>query len=232
MSRSFGLRPVRRSGQLAEREPAAVRPPDASGRVGTGRCASLSLEGRSSRVAGERTLAKDAAAYSCSCSMVDLELTRVSGDRRLYELEDVGSLRLQGFFSRSAVAEAGERSWRLASSGLWGRRIEATDAAGVVAGVFEPRSFRRGGALLWFGREFALRPASSWRERYALADGDRELALLDGKGWGRRPVKVTVGDPDAVDAGLLLFAAFIVRRLAEDAGATAGAASSTAAASS
>ena len=164
--------------------------------------------------------------------MVDLELTRVSGDRRLYKLEDVGSLRLQGLFSRSAVAEAGERSWRFASSGLWGRRIEATDAAGVVAGVFEPRSFRRGGVLRWFGCEFALRPASSWRERYALAAGDRELALLHGKGWGRRPVKVTVGDQDAVDAGLLLFAAFIVRRLAEDAGATAGAASSTAAASS
>ena len=161
--------------------------------------------------------------------MVDLELTRASGDRRLYNLEGVGSLRLQGLFLRAAVAETGERSWRFASSGLWGRRIKASDAGGVVAGVFEPRSIRRGGVLRWFGRELALRPASSWRERYALADGDRELALLDGKGWGRRPVKVTVDDPEAVDAGLLLFAAFIVRRLAEDAGASAGAASSTAA---
>ena len=162
--------------------------------------------------------------------MVDLELTRAPGDRRLYKLEGVGSLRLQGLFARTAIAEADEGSWRLSSSGLWGRRIEATDAAGVVAGAFEPRSIRRGGDLRWDGRELALRPASSWRERYALADGDRELALLDGKGWGRRPVKVSVDDHDAVDAGLLLFAVFVVRRLAEDAGANAAAATSSTAA--
>ena len=164
--------------------------------------------------------------------MIDLELTRAPRDRRLYNLEGVGSLRLQGLFSRTGIAEADGRSWRLTSGGLWGRRIEATERAGAVAGVFEPRSIRRGGALRWEGRELALRPASSWRERYALADGDRELALLDGKGWGRRPVKITIDDPDAVDAGLLLFAAFVVRRLAEDAGANAGVASSTAATSS
>ena len=161
--------------------------------------------------------------------MVDLELTRAPGDRRLYELKGVGSLRLQGFLSRTAIAEADGRSWRLASSGLWGRRLEATDAAGAVAGVFEPRSIRRGGALRWAGRELALRPASSWRERYALADGERELALLDGKGWGRRPVKVTVDDPDAVDPGLLLFAAFVVWLLAEGNWVSTGDGSSTAA---
>ena len=149
--------------------------------------------------------------------MVDLELTRAPGNRRLYELEGVGSLRLQGFLSRTAIAEADGRSWRLASGGRWGRRIQATDAAGAVPGVFEPHSIRRGGAFRWAGHELALRPASSWRERYALADGERELALLDGEGWGRRPMKVTVGDPDAVDPGLLLFAAFVFWRLVEDA---------------
>jgi len=161
--------------------------------------------------------------------MVDLELTRAPGDRRLYDLEGVGSVRLQGFLSRTAIAEADGRNWRLASSGLWGRRIEATDAAGAVAGVFEPRSIRRGGAFRWAGHEFALRPASSWRERYALADGERELALLDGKGWGRRPVKISVDDPDAVDPGLLLFAAFVVWLLAEGNWASTGDGSSTAA---
>ena len=84
--------------------------------------------------------------------------------------------------------------------------------------------------LRWAESEFALRPASSWRERYALAVGDRELALLDGKGWGRRPVKVTVDDVSAVEPGLLLFAAFVVRQLAEDAQGAAGAAASSAAA--
>ena len=62
-----------------------------------------------------------------------------------------------------------------------------------------------------------LRPASKWRERYALADGDHELAVFDGKGWGRRPVAVSVDDPGALDPGLLLFTAFVVRGLAEDA---------------
>ncbi len=84
---------------------------------------------------------------------------------------------------------------------------------------------RRGGALRWGGRELALRPASRWRERYALVDGERELVLLDGKGWGKRPVTVTVDDPGAVELGLLLFAAFGVRGLAEDTNAAAASAS-------
>lgn len=31
------------------------------------------------------------------------------------------------------------------------------------------------------GRRLTLRPASSWRERYALADGELELTTLDGR---------------------------------------------------
>jgi hypothetical protein len=116
--------------------------------------------------------------------MSDLELTRTQGDRRLYGLEGVGTLRLQGLFSRAAIAEANGERWRIGRTGFWGRRVVATDPVGAVVGEFEPRGLRRGGMLRWAGRELALRPASSWRERYALADGDRELALLDGKGWG------------------------------------------------
>jgi hypothetical protein len=83
--------------------------------------------------------------------------------------------------------------------------------------------------LRWAGRELELRAASTWRARYALADRDRELAVLDGKSWGRRPVKITVDDLGALDPGLLLFAAFVVRGLAEDAGGDAAAGASTAA---
>ena len=72
-------------------------------------------------------------------------------------------------------------------------------------------------------RWLSLRPASRWRERYALAEGDRELAVLDGKGWGRRPVMITLDDIGAVEPGRLLFAAFIVRGLAEDAEGAASA---------
>ena len=133
--------------------------------------------------------------------MADLELTRTSGDRRSYALDGVGTLRLHGFPSRGATAEAGGASWRFARRGLWQRRIEAIDAAGTAVGEFEPRGLRRGGMVRWGGRQFTLRPASNWRERYALADGERKLVVLDGKGWGRRPVKVTIDDSETVEPG-------------------------------
>jgi hypothetical protein len=114
------------------------------------------------------------------------------------------------------------------SSRILATAHRATEGVGSAVGEFQPRDLRRGGTLRWAGSEFAVRPASSWRDRYALADGDRELAILDGKSWGRRPVKITLDDPAAVDAGLLLFAAFVVRGLAEDAGAASAAGASAA----
>jgi hypothetical protein len=165
--------------------------------------------------------------------MNDLELTRSPDDRRLYALEGVGTLRLEGWASRRAIAETDGRSWRITRRGFWQPVFEAADAEGAPAGSFEPHTLRRGGAVRWNGRELTLRPASRWRERYALSeDGGRELVILDGKGWGRRPVKVTVADPGSVDPGLLLFTAFIVRSLAEDAGAAGGAVAASAAAAS
>jgi hypothetical protein len=162
--------------------------------------------------------------------VADLELTRSHGDRRRYDLPGVGTLRLQGLFSRTAVAEADGNRWRFTASGIFQPRVTATDATGAAVGEFEARTFRRGGALRWAERELVLRPASAWRERYALADGDRELALFKGAGWGRRPVNVTMDDPAALDAGLVLFTAFVVRRLAEDAGSSAAATTSSTAA--
>jgi hypothetical protein len=162
--------------------------------------------------------------------MADLELTRSRDERRLYLLDGVGTLRL-GLLGSSAAAEADGRRWRIGRTGLWRRAVRATDEAGSVAGQFEPNTLRRGGKLQWDRRELTLRPASSWRERYALADGDRELAILDGKSWGKRPVKITIDEPQALDPGLLLFAAFVVRGLAHDATDTTAAASSTAATS-
>lgn len=155
--------------------------------------------------------------------MPDLELTRTPGDRRLYLLPGVGSLRLEGMFSRAATAEVDGKTWRFGRRGFWQRDIVATDAAGTTVAEFAPNTLRRGGTLRWNRRELMLRPSSAWRERYALADGDDELAVLDGKSWGRRPVKVSVADIGAIDPALLLFAAFVVRSLAEDAaGAGAG----------
>ena len=153
--------------------------------------------------------------------MAELELTRSSIDRRLFELEGVGTLRFRGMISPSATAEAGGRQWRIARVGFWRRSIEATDETGEVVGHFDPHGFRRGGTLRWGARDLALRAASSWRERYALVEEERELALLDGKDWGRRPVKVVVDDAAEVEPGLLLFAVFVVRGLADDASGAA-----------
>jgi hypothetical protein len=160
---------------------------------------------------------------SVARAMRDLELTRTPGDRRLCALDGVGTLRLRGWASRAATAEADGTTWEIRRRGTWRPVIDAADAAGTPVGAFRAGGMRRGGPIRWRGRELTLRPASRWPQRYALADGERELALLDGKGWGRRPVKVTVDDPGALEPGLLLFAAFVVRGLAEDAGAAAAA---------
>ena len=154
--------------------------------------------------------------------MTELALTRSSGDRRRYDLAGFGTLRLGGWASRWASAEAGEQRWGFARRGVLRARIEATEPAGNVVGTFEGRSLKRGGTLLWAGREYVLKPDSTWTERYALLDDERRLALLDGKGWGKRPVRVEVDDIGATDPGLLLVAAFVVRALAEDATASAG----------
>ena len=108
-------------------------------------------------------------------------------------------MRLEGLFSRSATVEANGDTWRVGRRGFLQRLVEASDATGATVGQFEPNSLRRGGRLRWDGRELTLRPASAWRQRYALADGDRELAILDGKSWGRRPVKISVDDLGAID---------------------------------
>lgn len=133
-----------------------------------------------------------------------------------------------GLLSRTAVAaDAGGGSWRIARRGFLGRRIQATAPTGAVVGEFEPGTLRRGGTLHWAGRRLTLRPASRWRERYALADGEIELAVFDSRDWGARPVKVTLDEREAVDPGLLLFAVFIVRGLAEDATAATAASTTT-----
>ena len=160
--------------------------------------------------------------------MTELELTRMSGDRRRYSLEGIGIVRLEGLFSSSATAGAGERSWHFTRRSFWQRVVEATDAAGVVVGEFVPRDIRRGGTLRWGSRELTLSPVSSLRERYVLGEADRDLVLLDGKGWGRRPVKITLAVPEALEPGLLLFAAFVVHRLAVNAANTSAAGSTAA----
>ena len=154
--------------------------------------------------------------------LIDLELVRRPDDRRAYDLGDVGSLRVTGFWSRRATATAGPRTWELARTSLWTTASAAADEAGAETGAFVPRTLRRGGTLTWQGRSYELRPASSFRERYALVEDGLERAVFEGKGWGRRPVAVSLDPTWRPEPGLLLFAAFVVRALADDASGAAG----------
>jgi hypothetical protein len=153
--------------------------------------------------------------------MADLELTRDAADKRRYVLDGVGALRLEGFARRRATIEAAGRTWQAAETGFWRRTVALTDAAGTTVAEFEPRKMRSGGTLRLGARELQIAPASSWRSRWALRDGERELAVLEAKTWGKRPVVVKVEDVAAVEPHVLLFAAFVARRMAEDAEAAA-----------
>jgi hypothetical protein len=163
--------------------------------------------------------------------MIDLELRRVPNDRRTYRLDEIGTVRLEGWSGRTGSAQAdGRRSWRFIRRGSWKRTIKADNAAGATVGDFTPRDLRRGGRLRWGTRELRLDPVGM-RERYVLSENGHNLAVLSGKGWGKRPVKMTVANPRAIDPGLLLFAAFAVHQLARDS-FNAASASSAAVASS
>src|SRR5215218_3823693 len=146
--------------------------------------------------------------------MSHLKLTRTRGDRRLYELGDVGRLRVGGWGSRSAFAEAGSSSWQIAGGGLLKRTFEARDSAGAVIGRFSGGTLSRGGALEWAGIEMSLQHRGFFHHRYDLADGPQHLATFDGAGWGRHPVHVQVAPGVHLARGLLLFAAFVVKQLA------------------
>jgi hypothetical protein len=158
----------------------------------------------------------------------ELELTRSRDDRRTYVLEEVGAVRVGGWLGGPAEIDVVGERWEVRRRGILRRVTEATDAAGAVVGRFGPQGWRRGGPLWWNGRDLALEPSSAWRERYALTEGERELASLEGKGWGSRPVRIAVADLAAVDPALLLFAALVVRSLAEDAGGSSAATTSAA----
>jgi hypothetical protein len=125
--------------------------------------------------------------------------------------------------SRRATATSAGLTWHIAGAGLFSRNVRAVAEGGRLDGEFDPRAIRRGGELRWRGQAFELRPASAWRERYALAVGETEVAIFESKGWGRQPVKVELVRPEAIEPGLVLFAAFVVRGLAEDASSAAGA---------
>jgi hypothetical protein len=159
--------------------------------------------------------------------MEELELTRSATSRRMYELGTIGSLHLNGWLMRSATAHVGPDTFTFERTSWYSAAAGAQDSDGRAIGVFAPHALRRGGTLTWRGAGYTVRPATPFRERYQLADGDRELASIRAKGWwgwgSRRPVTMQLARDD-VDPGLLLFAAFVVRLLANKADSDASAA--------
>jgi hypothetical protein len=143
--------------------------------------------------------------------VAEFELTRSTSDRRVYELGALGSVRLEGLFSRRATATSAGVTWQLGPSGPFAQTICALSAGGAVVGEFDPGSSE----LRWKGRPFQLRPASSQPPRFALVAGDAEVAVFEGGPWGTRPRKVEILRPEAIEPALMLFTAFVVRGTAE-----------------
>jgi hypothetical protein len=152
---------------------------------------------------------------SRSNSFATVQLTPISRRRRLYALECVGTLRLTGWASRTATAEGGGRAWRFTYRGLRQPVVVAADDTGTVVGEFRACAPHLGGVLRWFDRALALGPDSLWRDRYVLAEDDRRLATIEGRAWGDCPVNIRVDGAADIGPGLLLFAVFVVGRLAD-----------------
>ena len=131
-------------------------------------------------------------------------------DRGSYTLDGVGALAWRA--SRAGGDDRGRgRTWQAARRGF-GVICRRHRRRGALVAEFERQRVRSGGTLRDGASEREIAPASTWKQRYALRDGERELALLGAKGWGERPVRVTVDDPAAVDPHVLLLAAFLTRR--------------------
>jgi hypothetical protein len=142
-----------------------------------------------------------------------LELTRSPDDRRLYVLPGVGELRTGGLLSGGRVeATAGGRTYTFALRGRVRRVAIATDAFGEEVG-------RQDGSLsiVWRGDRWDLKAYDAGFYYTLTRSGeDREVANLAPALWSRRPVPIVLDETARVDPGLVLFAMFLMRRIAEE----------------
>jgi len=151
--------------------------------------------------------------------MSELRLTRSPEDRKLFVLAGVGTIRNGRWFKRSAelCAETGD-SWQVDRKGFRARPV-FTDGVGGEPARFEVYgTFKRGGRLEIAGAgTYELKPASHFKERYALSAEGRELATIEASGWSaKRPVTVEVGGQTEVDDLVLLAACWMVQQYAQD----------------
>ena len=139
--------------------------------------------------------------------------------------------RLNGLLMRSAAARTGTRRFVFKRMKWTSAAVDAADEQGQIIGTFRPRQLRGGGTLRWRESEYTVQPTSLISEHYQLAIDGVEVATIEPRGWwgwgSRRPLKMRVAERVEADPGLLLFAAFAVRTLSSDAGATTAATSAT-----
>ncbi|MEZ5096480.1 MAG: hypothetical protein R2731_10375 [Nocardioides sp.] len=146
--------------------------------------------------------------------MQEMELVRSPDDRRRYELAGIGWLRSSSWLSNRAEAgtTAAAPQWAFEPRGWSGGKAEAIDLrSGMPMGGYRRTgAFSHRGEVSWGGRMFEVSKASSWRQRYRLADGAATLAELDVKGYGKRPARMRV-EPGVVAAepGLVLFTCWL-----------------------
>ena len=164
--------------------------------------------------------------------MSELRLTRSPEDRKLFVLAGVGTIRNGRWFKRSAelCAETGD-SWQVDRKGFRARPV-FTDGVGGEPARFEAYgTFKRGGRLEIAGAgTYELKPASHFKERYALSAEGREPATIEASGWSaKRPVTIEVGGQTEVDDLVLLAACWMVQQYAQDLSAAAAAGSAAAA---
>src|SRR3954451_3785827 len=147
--------------------------------------------------------------------MTEIELLRSRSDRRRYTLGNLGSLRLNGLFMRSATVETNRETFSVAKTSWTTASVVARNAHGEI-GAFHPRTLRGGGRLIWLEEEYALRHEQPLGETYALLHGEHRLPPLTARGWGGGGVKrpLTMQVADIQDPPLLLFVAYVVRTLA------------------
>jgi hypothetical protein len=141
-------------------------------------------------------------------------LLQSHGDRHLYFVGTIGTLRVAGWTWRMATAEAGGRAWQITRRGIWPASGQAADAAGDVIGEFGASRSHRGATLRWSDHALELRIDGPWRYRVVLVDGDRSLATIDAT-RGKRFLTIAAADADDTDPGLLLFVIYVVHALAQ-----------------
>lgn len=159
--------------------------------------------------------------------MMEIKLTRSREDKKRYDLEGVGSLRFGGMLSRDTEARTVDgRTWTFHEGGVFGGRKEALGSGDTPIGTFDnTKIMRHGGVLTWEGVEYQVRSSSTWKSRFAMAQGELELVTVEDKGWGKSPVTVRLEDQD-IDRGVLLYFIWLVHKWTEDDSAAAGAAAS------